>query len=58
MRSREHDAELAMSDNARLEALLIEGLTSGEDTPMKPEFWRELKADAAKILAKRKAMKW
>jgi hypothetical protein len=34
--------------------LLIEGLTTGEDIPLSPEFWSELKQDAAKILARRK----
>jgi antitoxin ParD1/3/4 len=40
--------------DVRLEALLIEGLTTGEDLPLSPEFWSELKQDAAKILARRK----
>ena len=40
--------------DARLEALLIEGLTTGEDVPLSPEFWSELKQDAAKILARKK----
>jgi hypothetical protein len=37
--------------------MLTEGLTTGEDMVVTPEFWRELKADAATILAKRKAAK-
>jgi hypothetical protein len=37
-----------------LEAMLIEGLTAGEDIPLSPEFWSELRQDAAKILARRK----
>jgi hypothetical protein len=40
-----------------LEALLLDGLTSGEDIALTPGFWRELKADAAQILTKRKATK-
>jgi antitoxin ParD1/3/4 len=44
----------AKEADARLEALLIEGLTTGEDIPLSPEFWSELKQDAAKILARRK----
>jgi antitoxin ParD1/3/4 len=46
------DAQSKEAD-ARLEALLIEGLTAGEDIPLTPEFWSELKQDAAKILARR-----
>jgi antitoxin ParD1/3/4 len=44
----------AKEADARLEALLIEGLSKGEDIPLSPEFWSELKQDAAKILAKSK----
>jgi antitoxin ParD1/3/4 len=33
---------------ARLEALLIEGLDSGEDIEVTPTFWSELKAEAAR----------
>jgi antitoxin ParD1/3/4 len=47
------DAQAREAD-ARLEALLIEGLTKGEDIPLSPKFWSELKQDAAKILARRK----
>jgi len=47
------DAQARESD-ARLEALLIGGLATGEDIPLSPEFWSELKQDAAKILARRK----
>lgn len=50
-------AQQASAADARLEALLLDGLTSGEDMALTPEFWRELKADAAQILAKRKATK-
>jgi len=44
----------AKEADSRLEALLIQGLTTGEDIPLSPAFWAELKQDAAKILAKRK----
>jgi antitoxin ParD1/3/4 len=47
------DAQAKEAD-ARLEALLIEGLTTGEDIPLTPAFWSELRQDAAKILARRK----
>jgi antitoxin ParD1/3/4 len=47
------DAQAKEAD-ARLEALLIEGLSSGKDIPLTKEFWSELKQDAAKILARRK----
>jgi antitoxin ParD1/3/4 len=47
------DAQAKEAD-ARLEALLIEGLSKGEDLPLSPDFWSELKRDAAKILARRK----
>ena len=40
--------------DARLEALLLEGLAGEEDAPLTPAFWQELKADAAQILAKHK----
>jgi antitoxin ParD1/3/4 len=39
--------------DARLETLLIEGL-AGEAKPLTPEFWDELRGEAAAILAKRK----
>lgn len=44
----------AKQADARLEALLIEGLTSGEDLPLTADFWSELKQDATKILSRRK----
>jgi len=34
--------------------LLLDGLASGGDTPLTPDFWRELKKDAAQILARKK----
>jgi hypothetical protein len=33
----------------------LEGLAAGEDIRLTPHFWRELKADAAQILSKKKA---
>jgi antitoxin ParD1/3/4 len=40
--------------DARLEALLLEGLLAGEDIPLTADFWRDLRQDAAKILARQK----
>ena len=39
--------------NARLEAMLLEGLATGGETPVSPKFWTELRKDAAAILVKR-----
>jgi len=47
------DAQAKEAD-ARLGAMLIEGLSKGDDVPLSPDFWAELKQDAAKILARRK----
>jgi antitoxin ParD1/3/4 len=47
----------AKEEDAKLEALLIEGLTSGEDIPLSREFWTELKAEAAELAKKHKARK-
>ena len=44
----------AREANARLEALLMEGLTAGEEVPLSPDFWKELRRDAATILTKHK----
>ena len=43
--------------DARLEALLLEGVASGEDVRLTRQFWRELKANAKQILAKRNKIK-
>jgi antitoxin ParD1/3/4 len=40
--------------DTRLETLLLEGLASGKDSALTPDFWRELKTDAAQILARKK----
>jgi hypothetical protein len=37
--------------DSRLEAFLIDGLVSGNDIPLTPEFWTELRRDATEILA-------
>ena len=47
----------AREEDARLEALLVEGLTSGEEIPLTKEFWRELKSEAAGIARKHRARK-
>ena len=47
-------AEQAKDADARLEALLLEGLTSGNDVALTKDFWTELKSDAAQILARKK----
>lgn len=39
---------------ARLEGLLLEGLASGEDALLSRDFWHQLRADAAQILAAKK----
>ena len=44
-------------EDARLEALLLEGLASGADIPLTPEFWKDLKAEARDIAAKHQARK-
>lgn len=46
-------AQAAEAD-ARLQALLLEGLSVGGDVSLTPAFWRELKADAGHILTKHK----
>jgi len=47
-------AAQAKDADARLEALLLEGLTSGKDIALTQSFWRELKVDAAQILARKR----
>jgi len=37
--------------DSRLETLLTQGFASGSDIPLTPEFWTELRRDAAEILA-------
>ena len=55
-RSLLREAQQAEAD-ARLEALLLEGLASGEDIPLTPGFWTELKTEARQIAAKHKSRK-
>ena len=45
----------AKEEDARLEALLLEGLASGEDIPLTKEFWKTLKAEAGHLARKYKA---
>jgi antitoxin ParD1/3/4 len=47
----------AKEEDTRLEALLLEGLASGNDIPVTKEFWSDLKAEAARIARKHKARK-
>ena len=44
-------------EDARLEALLLEGLAGGDDIPVTPAFWKDLKLEARNIAAKHKARK-
>jgi antitoxin ParD1/3/4 len=44
-------------EEARLEVLLLEGLTNGDNIPMTPEFWRDLKVEARQLAAKHKPRK-
>lgn len=47
----------AKEEDARLEALLVEGLTSGEGIPLTKDFWKELKSEAAGIARKHRGRK-
>jgi hypothetical protein len=47
----------AKEEDARLEALLLEGLTLGKDIPLTKEFWRALKAEARQLAQAHKARK-
>jgi antitoxin ParD1/3/4 len=40
---------------ARLETLLLDGLNSGEDIPVTPEFWEKLRTDLSVRRAKKKS---
>jgi antitoxin ParD1/3/4 len=45
-------------EEARLEALLVEGLaTGGEDIPLTREFWKDLKAEAMDLARKHQGRK-
>jgi hypothetical protein len=39
--------------DARLELLLLKGLAYGEDIELTPAFWRELRAEAERIIGAR-----
>jgi antitoxin ParD1/3/4 len=45
----------AKEEDAKLEALLVEGLASGDEIPLTKEFWQELKNEAAEIAHKHRA---
>ena len=47
----------AKTEDAKLEALLMEGLASGEGLALSREFWSELKAEAADLARKHKTGK-
>jgi len=55
-RSLLRDAQQAEAD-ARLEALLLEGLVSGDDVPLTRAFWSELKTEARQIAARHTSSK-
>jgi len=55
-RSLLREAQQAEED-ARLEALLLEGLAGGDDIPLTREFWKELKCEAQQIAARHKTRK-
>jgi antitoxin ParD1/3/4 len=44
----------AKEGETRLEALLLEALSKGKDIDVSPDFWKELRRDAAKILGDRR----
>jgi antitoxin ParD1/3/4 len=47
----------AKEEDARLEALLLEGLASGEAIPLTRAFWSDLKTEAVEIAAKHRRRK-
>jgi antitoxin ParD1/3/4 len=47
----------AKEDDARLEALMVQGLASGDAIPLTKEFWRDLKNEAADIASRHRARK-
>ena len=46
--------EIDFADVARLDAMLVEGLRSGDSIPVDAKFWNELKQEAITKLAARK----
>jgi len=55
-RSLLRDAQRAEAD-ARMEALLLDGLASGDDVPLTRAFWAELKTEAREIATKHASRK-
>ena len=47
----------AKEEDARLEALLAEGLASGDELPLTQDFWKDLKREAAGIARKHRRRK-
>jgi len=47
----------ARENDARLEALLLEGLASGDGAEASAEFWSDLKKEAAQLLAAQRGKK-
>jgi antitoxin ParD1/3/4 len=47
----------AKENDARLQTLLLEGLSSGAGEIVTEEFWNDLKAEAIELLAKEKSRK-
>ena len=47
----------AKEEDTRLEALLLNGLVSGDDISVTKEFWSDLKVEATRIARKHKARK-
>jgi antitoxin ParD1/3/4 len=41
----------------RIEELLLEGLTTGEDIPLDKKFWKDLRAEAGEMIEARKKRK-
>jgi hypothetical protein len=44
-------------DHQLVEALLLEGLATGDDVPLTPAFWTELKTEVRQIAAKHTSQK-
>jgi antitoxin ParD1/3/4 len=44
-------------EKRRVEALLIEGLDSGESTPLTPEDWDAIEREGSRLITERKARK-
>jgi hypothetical protein len=44
-----------VAEASRLEELLLEGLNTGSDLEVTPDFWKQLRLDAASMLRERRA---